>query len=96
MNNRIVRNKTRLTRSERLEYKVSDFLDQVLVGLILGDLHMRRSSITADTRLVFCQGKSNERYIKHLYELFKEFISQEIKYVEIGKEGEIKINQEYR
>lgn len=84
----IVRNKTRLTRSERLEYNLSDYLEQVLVGLILGDLHMRRYSPTANTKLVFCQGEGNERYIKYLYELFKEFISQEIKYTVVGNESE--------
>ena len=49
---------------------------------------MRRYSPTANTKLVFCQGKNNEKYIIHLYELFKEFISQEIKYTVVGKEGE--------
>lgn len=86
---KVIIKKSRLTRSERLEYKLSDYLSQVLVGLILGDLHMRRYSSTANTRLVFCQGKNNEQYIIHLYELFKEFVSQKMWYSMVGREDEV-------
>ena len=37
-----VKKKTRLTKAERLKYKMSDGLGQVLIGLILGDVNMRR------------------------------------------------------
>ena len=65
--------KSRLTNLERSKYNLDDFLKQVLIGNILGDIHMRRFSNTSNTRLIFRQGSKNSDYLLHLYELFKKY-----------------------
>lgn len=54
---------------------MDDFLKQVLVGGLLGDVHMRRFSPNANTRVVFRQGDINSEYLLHLYELFQKYVS---------------------
>ena len=65
--------KKRLTKVERTNFNLDDFLKEVLIGNILGDIHMRRFSNTSNTRLIFRQGSKNSDYLLHLYELFKKY-----------------------
>ena len=44
------------------------------MGVILGDVYMRRSSIKSNARIVFRQGAKNVEYLNHLYLLFKDFV----------------------
>lgn len=44
------------------------------MGVILGDVYMRRFSINSNTRIVFRQGSKNAEYLNHLYLLFKDFV----------------------
>ena len=46
-------------------------LKEIIVGLSLGDLHIRRRHL--NTSLSFKQSVKNEPYILHLYTLFQEF-----------------------
>ena len=82
-----MKKKARLTKAERQNYNLSNYLGEALIGLILGDAHMRRYSSNGNARVVFGQGENNSEYIKHIYELFKDFVSQELSYVRVGKEG---------
>ena len=59
----------RLTNAERNSFSVSPDLQDILIGLILGDLHISR--VYTNTRLQFEQGLIHEAYILHLYDLFK-------------------------
>lgn len=69
--------KNYLTQKERLEFILPPQLEEILVGLILGDLCLsRRSKITLSVRALFKQGMIHEDYLMHLYELFKTFGSQ--------------------
>jgi LAGLIDADG DNA endonuclease family len=70
-----VNNLKRLTKLERSSFSLDDFQKQVLIGVILGDLHMRRSSKIANTRVVFRQGSIHSAYLLHLYELFQKFVN---------------------
>ena len=65
----------RLTNLERSKITLDDILKQVLVGNILGDVYMRRSSAKANTRVVFRQGSINADYLLHLYSLYQKFVS---------------------
>ena len=65
----------RLTNLERSNITLDDNLEQVLVGNILGDVYMRRSSAKANTRVVFRQGSINADYLLHLYSLYQKFVS---------------------
>jgi len=67
-------NKKYITKAERSEFSLSQNLQDILVGLLLGDLYMqRRSNLTLSVRLTFCQGLVHKDYLMHLYELFKTY-----------------------
>lgn len=51
--------------------ELSDFLNQAIVGLILGDLSAEKTSISGNTRLRFHMSIINKDYIEHLYSIFK-------------------------
>src|SRR3978361_1368868 len=57
----------RLKNIEKLAFSIPSDLKEVLVGLILGDLHGRLRHGTAT--FVFKQGLIHQDYIYHLYEL---------------------------
>lgn len=65
--------KKRLTKVERSIYQLDDILKEVLIGNILGDIYMRRFSVSSNSRLIFRQGSVNSDYLYHLYDLFKDF-----------------------
>lgn len=65
--------KKRLNKIERYNFKLNEFLKQVLIGNILGDVHMRKFSVNANTRIIFRQGSANTEYLLHLYNLFQEY-----------------------
>ena len=67
--------KSRLTNLERSKYNLDEFLKQVLIGNILGDVYMRKYSEKANARVIFRQGSVNTDYLMHLYDLFKDFVS---------------------
>ena len=60
-----------MNKIERSNFKLDDFLKQVLIGNILGDVYMRKFSVNANTRIIFRQGYANTDYLLHLYDLFK-------------------------
>ena len=51
--------------------EIPSHLKEIIVGLVLGDLHIRRRS--RNSSLNFKQSIKNELYIQHLYTLFQEF-----------------------
>jgi hypothetical protein len=65
----------RLSKAERGNYELDDYLRQVLVGNILGDVYMRRFSENSNVRVIFRQGSTNASYLLHLYELFQRFVT---------------------
>lgn len=67
----------RLKNSEKQAFTVTDDLKQILVGLLLGDLHARNRH--GNTRFVFKQGLIHEDYIHHLYAIFNSFCPSEPK-----------------
>jgi hypothetical protein len=67
----------RLTNVERNSFFVSPDLHDIIIGLSLGDLFIRRESKNA--RLFFEQGVVNEDYLLHLYSLFGGYCQSEPK-----------------
>ncbi len=61
----------RLTKEEKEACLLPEVLKQILVGLILGDLHVYKQKLGINTSLVFEQGLVHKDYIYHLYELFE-------------------------
>nr|QWC53735.1 LAGLIDADG homing endonuclease [Rhizoctonia solani] len=69
--------KNYLTQKERLQILLPPQLEEILVGLILGDLCLeKRSESTLSVRAKFQQGLVHKDYLMHLYELFKTLGSQ--------------------
>ena len=59
---------------------ISFYLEQALIGLLLGDVHVARDGRRVNARLVFDQSKNeHSNYIYFLYELFKPFVATEPK-----------------
>src|ERR1700730_6229137 len=63
--------KKRLTNFQREQFKLSNELKELLIGLLLGDLCAQRRSIKGNTNLHFEQGINHKDYILHLFDLFK-------------------------
>jgi hypothetical protein len=62
-----------LTKAGKEALRVPSNLNEILVGLLLGDLYIEKRNI--NPRLVFRQGIVHQDYLLNLYELFKEFCS---------------------
>lgn len=60
----------KLTRSEKLNLTLTTELEEILFGLMLGDLHAERKNSNCNTRMQFKQSIKNKDYIEHLYLLF--------------------------
>ena len=53
--------------------KLKEDLEEIIIGLMLGDLYAEKYKITSNTRLQFKQSNKNKLYIDHLYLLFKDY-----------------------
>lgn len=63
---------TKKPKSIRYE-DISSELKEVIVGLALGDIHIRKRKKTWNTYLCVKQSIKNEVYVIHLYDLFQEY-----------------------
>lgn len=65
----------RLTNVEKLSFKLTPFLLEVLYGTMLGDGHMRKFSGTSrsNARVIFSQSLAQSDLINHYYDLFKSY-----------------------
>ena len=57
----------------KLDLKLSNYLNEIIIGCLLGDLTAERKNKNCNTRLQFKQSIINIDYINHLYELFKDY-----------------------
>lgn len=65
---------TRLSSAERALITIPNDLKDVLVGILLGDAHIARRSLTSNSRLVYAQTAiAHKEYFDYLYSLFKLF-----------------------
>jgi LAGLIDADG DNA endonuclease family len=64
----------RISKAVKDNFKLDSYLKQVLIGTILGDVHMRRFSDKSNVRIIFRQGSINTSYLLHLYNLFQEYV----------------------
>lgn len=62
-----------LTQKEREEFSLSSDLKGILVGLMLGDLHIRKQIRSKNPQLIFLQGTIHKDYLYHLYGLFESY-----------------------
>jgi hypothetical protein len=62
---------TRLSNSQRSFFTITSDLHNIIIGGILGDLHINREGNNA--RLMFKQGLDHKEYVYHLFDLFSSY-----------------------
>lgn len=76
----IIKNFLRQYRtSSKAHLILSIELQEILIGLMLGDIHAERRNSNCNTRIQFKQSTKNLPYIQHLFSLFKEYSGSEPK-----------------
>ena len=58
-------------KSTKFNLELNKELEEIITGLMLGDLFAEKASTKSNTRLQFKQSSINKEYINHLYILFK-------------------------
>jgi hypothetical protein len=66
-------------KSAKFDLELSTDLEEIIIGLMLGDLFAEKRKQNSNTRLQFKQSNKNKVYIDHLYSLFKEYCNSEPK-----------------
>lgn len=56
---------------------LSQELKEILIGLILGDAHLEKQSLTANARLRFSQGLIHKEYFENIFLLFKPYCASD-------------------
>lgn len=77
--NSVMKN-TSLTEKEkfiRTRNELPSYLDDVMIGLILSDGSLQRTSSTSGVRLAISFGKKHEDYLYFIYNLFKAYVNTE-------------------
>jgi LAGLIDADG DNA endonuclease family len=72
--------KKRLTKAERLKININHPLNEILIGLLLGDGHLQCRN--GNSRFIYSQSSLREHhlnYFYHIFDLFRLFISKEFK-----------------
>jgi hypothetical protein len=66
-------------KSPKFNLQLNFQLEEIIVGLMLGDLFAEKINTSTNTRLQFKQSTINKDYIEHLYSLFSEYCGSEPK-----------------
>jgi LAGLIDADG DNA endonuclease family len=65
--------KPRLTKVEKEAFSLSQELKDITIGLLLGDLYVRKQKLGVNASLSFRQGIVHEDYLNHLFKKFQDF-----------------------
>jgi hypothetical protein len=60
-------------KSSKFNLELTNDLKEIIIGLLLGDLHAEKRNLNCNTRLQFKQSNKNKDYIEHLFTLFKSY-----------------------
>jgi len=60
-------------KSSKFNLELTTDLQEIIIGLMLGDLHAERRNVNNNTRLQFKQSNKNKNYIDHLFIIFKSY-----------------------
>lgn len=60
-------------KSAKSHLNLTSELEEILYGLMLGDIHAERKNANSNTRIQFKQSIKNKAYIDHLYSLFQNY-----------------------
>ena len=62
-------------KSSKYDLILTNELEEIIIGLLLGDLYAEKNKEKSNTRLQFKQSIKNKEYIDHLYLLFEKYCS---------------------
>ena len=74
--------KKRLTKVERSKINIGEPLNEIIIGLLLGDGQVQSRQLNGNSRFMYGQSSLRENhlnYFNHIFDLFKPFISKEYK-----------------
>ena len=74
--------KKRLTKVERSKINIGEQLNEIIIGLLLGDGQIQSRQFNGNCRFMYGQSslrKNHLNYFNHIFDLFKPFISKEYK-----------------
>ncbi len=66
-------------KSSKHNLIVTSDLEEIIIGLMLGDLYAEKRTVNSNTRLQFKQSIKNKAYIEHLFSIFKDYCVSEPK-----------------
>lgn len=72
----------RLSKVERSKFEVNYPLNEIMIGLLLGDGHIQQRGLSNSSRFIYHQSSLRENhlnYFYHIYDLFKPYISKDFK-----------------
>ena len=79
----------------RLSLNLPDYLNDTLIGLLLSDGGLERSSETSNVRLNVSMSMHNFPYVFHLYNLFEPYIDNDINILDINLKDKNKLTKIY-
>jgi hypothetical protein len=82
-------------RDYRLMNKLPPYLRDTLIGLLLSDGGLQRSTDTSNVRLSVIMSINTYPYIFHLYNLFEPYIDTDLKVIDIKSSNKFNNNRNY-
>jgi LAGLIDADG DNA endonuclease family protein len=79
----------------RLMNKLPQYLNDTLIGLLLSDGGLQRSTDTSNVRLSVTMSVKSYPYIFHLYNLFEPYIDTDLNIIDIKNSKKINYNRNY-
>lgn len=70
----------RLSKADKSKIIIDNPLNEIIIGLLLGDGHIQRRSLNGNSRLIYGQSslrKHHLNYFNHVFELFKPYLSKD-------------------
>jgi hypothetical protein len=64
---------------ERIQLTIDSPLNEILIGLMLGEGHIQNSNLISNSRFIYGQSSiraNHLNYFHHIFKLFKHFISK--------------------
>ena len=69
----------RLSKSDRTKITIESPLNEIMIGLLLGDGHIQKRSINGNSRFIYAQSSlrlQHLNYFNHILELFRPYLSK--------------------
>ena len=71
--------KTKLNKVDRSKFNIKSPLNEILVGILLGDGHVQKRSLNGNSRFIYAQSSlrlQHLNYFNHILELFRPYLSK--------------------